>query len=248
MANGVLIINGDWLNSNRIVKKEQGLIDWYDDFTKPAPGTSLTLEVVEKLACITSEIFPDKTFKSIQEGASTAIKSADLIRLSSKTKDAVRTISEIDEETWFFRKATTVMKVILGTLDLWSSVLFFITGFAPLEYVKNGAYLTAEVTDLSESIDDYTQASDLSNIAMGAIKEAVDHSKSYYFYKTLKNIAAIANCALGFIVLAFGLHLLPAVGLACLSFGVTLLTIQRDFFKEAGDYSLIDFKRPVAIR
>ena len=44
MSNVVLIINVNRLNHNRFVKKEQGLIDWYDDFTKPASGTSLTLE------------------------------------------------------------------------------------------------------------------------------------------------------------------------------------------------------------
>lgn len=250
MVSEINQINTDWLDSNRNIENEQRFIDWYGDFTKDLSGTSRTLEVIGKVARIGNELRPTETLQRIQEGAGTALTSFGLVRIPLTTKDALQSIYALVENDGLGlnRKISIAAKAVMQMLAAWASAIFLLTAFAPLRLITNSAFLGAEVTDFSHSLSDYSKASELSKTANGAIKEAVDHSRNYYFYRALKNTAGVANGAIALIALAFDVTLLPAIGLAFLSLGVTLLAMKRDFCRDSGTYSVIDFKRPVAIQ
>lgn len=242
-------INSDWLDSNRNIENERPFIDWYGDFTKDLSGTSQTIELVGKVARLGNEIKPSEMWRNVYEDSGTVLTSFGLVRIPATTRKAFRSIWAMcaNDGVELTRKVSIAARSVLEMIASWSSAIFLLTALAPLRFITKSAFLTAEITDLSESVCDYSKAGELSIAAEGAARKALDHSKNYYFYKVLKSTVGIANGALSLVALALGVTLIPVISSAILSLSVTLLALNRDYYKSCGEYSVIQFNYPVSI-
>ncbi len=251
-----LIIDQKWLDQNKNEKAEDSVFDRAVDYTNEAKGAYRTLQVVQKTAKLGNEIGkegwlpPSPVLGHLDHKAGIGASALGLARLPSATKGAIESLSALkqnDNGIGIGRKVGKAIRDMMDAIASYSYAAVFIKKNPTIQTVAQVTDLTSDLADLQISASNYLQASKLESKATGEVKNALSHSRKTFLWRVAKDVSGIAAASLGFVSLAFGAPLMPAIAWIIVSLSTTLIAIARDVHKDIGTYKVIDFDRKVTV-
>lgn len=241
-----LEINSDWLLLHQNKQRDQSFFEWYSDWTGSLNGASSILGLASSTAALVNQFAFSKVLQTFKEGVSAAFSCIGIIRIPTRTRKAVRSLSGLAEDSGSntIRKVTHAIKNTLGAMGSWAAMILFFTASRPVKIFKKTAKLTVSIYDLWLSVSDYSDASQLKKSANGEVKEAAGYSRNFYFYNGLKNTLSVASNFLSTAALIWS-PLVPVIYTVVLSFSKNWIAFGKDVYGVSGKYEIIPFDKPV---
>lgn len=244
-----VLINDSWLSENP--GKQRPVLDGVISLADKASGASRLLGVLKNSAKI-SRHFSEQPSELVEDFISqtgAAISSMGVIRLASSTTRAAQAVSDLSAENGvgFTRKVVVAVRDVFDSFTSWVSAAKFIFRVSLLGKMCQMMNLTRDVTDLSLSYSDYSQAYEFEATATGEVRKALTHSKNYYLLRVAKAVLSVTAAVFSLLMLLTHTSVIPAIVMVSLSLLAGLLAIRRDLHKYEGVYQVIKFDRPIQL-
>lgn len=254
-----LIIDQNWIEKNKNPKLDQSPTDWAIEYSGKTSGSLHMLKAMQKtlsFACSAIEALGQHvsvTWWRFASNLRTGSYAMGFPSLPFSTSRFIQSISDlwVDGDGVPFQRK--VANAAMSTFYTITSYAYCITFIQPNPVIENVAKITSfsgEVIEVGTTYSDYCKASELEEKADGHIKEALSHSKYYYFLKTIKSVMSIVGtilAPLALLLLIWGFGHIPLLALSALSLIGAFLSIRADYLKKEGAYKVISFSKDVSL-
>lgn len=240
-------IDSSWLEQNRNPKAGDSGLQRVVDYAGKSSGSARMLGAIQKTARLGTEIAsevglsPSPVLKQLDVQIGIGMGALGMMRLPSVTSSAIQSL-----------QSGNVVQAIRDTTDaaaVYGNAVSFITGNPVLRPAAQTFDLVSDIADFPLSVTGHSKVSALleDTQATGLVKEALTHSKDYYFWRTLKNITSIATAIFGFVLVAAGIPPIPTIAFIILALVANLVAIRRDLHLDLGQFNVIQFDGPVKL-
>ncbi len=242
-----LIIDQNWLEENRNERVDDSPWQRTVRLTGGASGSARVISALQKAAKLGTQIpgafgyVPSPTLQRLDTHTGTALGVLGITRIPSATSEALKSLQG--------GHAVEIVRDTTDAMAVYANAISFVTGNTPLRTVASAFDFTSDVADAQQSITDMTKASELldDSRVTGLVKEAIIHSRDYYFWATLKAVGSVATAIFGFMLVAAGAPLSLTIALTTLALATNLIAIRRDIHRDLGQFKVIEFNRDVKL-
>src|SRR5438105_10765562 len=232
-----IVIDQNWLEKNKNTKVDQPASEWVVEYGGKTSGALHMLKAMTKTLYFVYSILEtlgqsvSKTWKKFASNLRTGSYAMSFPGLPFTTSSWIKSVSKLNEEdgTPFRRKIANAAMSTLYTISSYAYCITFIQRNPVIESVAEIASFSGSVIEVGNTYSDYCKVHELEEKAQGQVKEALSHSKYYYFLKTVKAIISVVGsilAPLGLVLLFLGFGNIPLLAFSTLSFVGAILAIR----------------------
>lgn len=239
-------INAAWIQANQ--RSEESYTCAYINYLQTTNGAKTVLEASQKQINLIASISPSLTVSKFPGSCdfSPFISALSLMLVPAALQEAWESLTAAQGDNWG-RKSITAIRETSDAIAMGCSALSLFSSNPTMEAVASVAENAYDGSDLYLSSSGYVQAQSLEELSTGEVKDVFTHSKNYYLLRTLRAVTSIAAAVFSLFLIAFSPHWIWGVVALTLSFTASMMSIQRDAYKESGKYPIVSFDHPVLV-